>query len=476
VSIRPIAELSLGSATRTSATTATIEFTTSQPGKAYYMEVDYVPTSWEVVSANRSFGIFSGSVTDKAVGLSGEGVKHIYVVVVDTTGESDVLDITINKYDNTAPTIDTITPNGIDSDISGMITITFDEPMDISSGYVTLTGGAGNVGSFNVANWTDNVTYEVAYSGLENNTEYTINFNDFKDSALNALDSGIARIFTTSAKIDIELPITVDKHELIAYIEKIYKVYGNGAGGLDIHEENYVAENVEGLMTAYTYANKIIADSNATQIQIDVVLANIKKVYEELSHDHPVIKHTHDTGNGGNSDGLTKFEESIVIEIKGDIRDVSKFSLNGKDYPITAGDKENTYDIHEGNKVIGQITKGSAVVTLSTQFANRLGNGTHILKVLFDDQYAGDDKYGTASIVVNRKKAVNPEPNQPDDKKGGTNKDEVVKPVNEIVKTGDINDPLLPLVVGVDSLLVIISLVVLRKKKKYLEGRMRDRG
>jgi uncharacterized repeat protein (TIGR02543 family) len=204
VEVRPAPALINQSVNRDSATAATIGFDTDQPGTVYYLVADTAPTAAEVVAANHSLGsVAAGTVTGLSVPLPGEGEKHIYVVVkgttTDTNKNSNMLNITAAKYDNTPPTISTITPNTTGTNISGSITITFSEPMDTSAGYVTLSGGAGSANAFAPTNWTNNQTYVVSYSGLANSTSYTIAFFDFADTADNVLNSGAARTFVTRA-------------------------------------------------------------------------------------------------------------------------------------------------------------------------------------------------------------------------------------------------------------------------------------
>jgi uncharacterized repeat protein (TIGR02543 family) len=212
VTVRPAPVLTAGSAVRDSATAATIAFTTDQPGVAYYLEAASAPGAAVVVAANQPLGNVSGSVTGKSVTLTGEGEKHIYVVVAGTTTDpnkySNVLDITAAKFDNTAPQILSVTPNGTAAGISGTITVTFSEPMDMNAGTITLTGGANTIGT---TAWTDSETYTAGYGDLDYFTEYTLVFGGFRDAADNALSTAAgAHKFTTVRPGDAVAPaITV---------------------------------------------------------------------------------------------------------------------------------------------------------------------------------------------------------------------------------------------------------------------------
>jgi hypothetical protein len=220
VTVRPAPVLTEGSAVRDSATAATIAFTTDQPGVAYYLEAASAPGAAAVVAANQPLGNVSGSVTGKSVTLTAEGEKHIYVVAVGTTTASNkysnVLDITAAKYDNTVPEILSVTPNGTAAGVSGTITVTFSEPMDMNAGTITLTGGANTIGT---ATWTDSETYTVGYGDLDYFTEYTLAFSGFKDVADNALSTAVGvHKFTTVRPGDAVAPtITVQPAERTDY-------------------------------------------------------------------------------------------------------------------------------------------------------------------------------------------------------------------------------------------------------------------
>jgi hypothetical protein len=96
---------------------------------------------------------------------------------------------------------------------------------------------------------------------------------------------------------------------------------------------------------------------------------------------------------------LTAFGETVRIEIKGDIRDVTKLTIDGTDYPLTSGGI-NVYNITEGGQVIGTITKGSAVITLPPAFSDRFANGTYQFEIFFTD-ITGTGS-GKADLIVNR--------------------------------------------------------------------------
>ncbi|NCC16401.1 MAG: hypothetical protein EOM28_08645 [Clostridia bacterium] len=103
--------LSTGSVNRTSDTAATIGFTTTEAGEAYYAVVDkdvVAPDKADVVSGGTSLGAVSGTVSGKAVDLSA-GAKDIYVVVKDVAGNlSDPLKIEAAAYVPPNTDVDTV--------------------------------------------------------------------------------------------------------------------------------------------------------------------------------------------------------------------------------------------------------------------------------------------------------------------------------------------------------------------------------
>ncbi|MCL2826364.1 MAG: Ig-like domain-containing protein [Eggerthellaceae bacterium] len=97
------------------------------------------------------------------------------------------------------PTVDTVTPSGLNAPFQGDIVITFSEEMNPNvSGYVALTGGAADMGV--TASWdaTDTV-YTIGYRGLDPNTTYTVEVSGFSSTTDDLMLTDDTNTFTTYA-------------------------------------------------------------------------------------------------------------------------------------------------------------------------------------------------------------------------------------------------------------------------------------
>jgi hypothetical protein len=103
------------------------------------------------------------------------------------------------QVDSTWPTIIGITPanNATGISTSGSIVIRFSEAMEPAEGSVSLDGGMTTLpGSWNTPH---NTVYTAEYSGLAQDTKYTITIDDFEDVIGNEMDQ-VTYLFTTKAQ------------------------------------------------------------------------------------------------------------------------------------------------------------------------------------------------------------------------------------------------------------------------------------
>jgi hypothetical protein len=229
----------------------------------------------------------------------------------------------------------------------------------------------------------------------------------------------------------------------------------------NIHEENYAAEVYQAFTDAYNAAQAVYADTDATQAQTDAALAALRNAYGSLVQIHPALKHSHDTALGGKNH-LTEFGQAVAIEFRGDIRDVTGFVLNGKDYPLTSGGT-NIYNIMENGNVVGTITEGSAIVTFPAAFADRLTNGTHTFEVRFTD--ATGTGGGKAELVVNRQTESGGN--------GGNGNDPDAGPAITPPTGDDVSLELMLVILfaSLGGLLVLIGVFTRRKKRRGRHAR-----
>ncbi len=167
--------LSASSVNRAGDTAATIGFTTSEAGTAYYKVVDSGATapSKEAVAAETSLGAVSGTVSGKSVTLTA-GAKDIYVVVKDAADNiSDVLKIEAAAYVEPTPTITATAGSGGSISPSGAVNVTegSDQTFTITpdSGYrinsVTIDGvSQGAITTYTFTNVTANHTINATFT------------------------------------------------------------------------------------------------------------------------------------------------------------------------------------------------------------------------------------------------------------------------------------------------------------------------
>ncbi|MDR0874885.1 MAG: hypothetical protein LBN12_01600 [Clostridiales Family XIII bacterium] len=208
----------------------------------------------------------------------------------------------------------------------------------------------------------------------------------------------------TSVTFPVVVTAGADKAKLQAAYNAILKGPMGGPANdpnlPGLHEKNYA--DVTAFLAAFAEADRLINDIYATQKEVDAAVSALNKAMSSLTRDHHVLKNSHDAGKGG-QDGLTAFGQSIRIEIKGDFRDVAGFKVNNTAYALSAYVNETKPRIitEAGSGQIGMISNGSAIVTLTSEFADRLENGDHDVTVIFRDPYSADAN-GRAAIHVAR--------------------------------------------------------------------------
>ncbi len=103
--------------------------------------------------------------------------------------------------DSALPTVSAVTPDGTDVSINGNIVITFSRAMDtVTSGAVYLSddGGTTYGSALSGGSWSAGDTvYTVPYSNLSYSTEYTVDIEDFTDTAGITMAANDTHSFTT---------------------------------------------------------------------------------------------------------------------------------------------------------------------------------------------------------------------------------------------------------------------------------------
>ncbi len=135
---------------------------------------------------------------------------------VDIGGKSGTIsitggDVTASRFsssDTAVPTVQSVSPDGVNVALSGYIVITFSETMMPPVGIISLDNG---VGALTGGSWdTDRKVYTVTYSGLTRSTEYIISISGFYDAAGNAMTADASHSFTTEPEPDMINPIVAN--------------------------------------------------------------------------------------------------------------------------------------------------------------------------------------------------------------------------------------------------------------------------
>jgi LPXTG-motif cell wall-anchored protein len=205
----------------------------------------------------------------------------------------------------------------------------------------------------------------------------------------------------TPTALDLLSAPAADREKLIALDAKITNLFG--AGSADIHAANYKAAAVAALQAAHTDAKVVIDNPAATQGEVNAAYAALIQALNTLTHNHPILSHSHAAKYGGINGltGKTGAGQTVIVEIKGDIRDVNGFHLDGKRYSLKAVAGEDAYTIrNKDGKSIGSIVSGSAVIVLPASFTKTLKNGTHTISLKFKDNYGEQSR--SVGLTVKR--------------------------------------------------------------------------
>jgi len=132
------------------------------------------------------------------------GTYHVRTKGGTNTLPSDQITLIVGAYgsgDNTAPTVVSISPSGTGVALSGNIVVTFSEPIaNGTDGICNVQYGGGAAGVMGARSWSvNNTVLTVPYSGLSENTQYTIMILNFKDAADNVMEDSRTHQFTTAA-------------------------------------------------------------------------------------------------------------------------------------------------------------------------------------------------------------------------------------------------------------------------------------
>ncbi|MDR1712551.1 MAG: RICIN domain-containing protein [Coriobacteriales bacterium] len=168
----------------------------------------YIPAAedtWTVTNEQNTFifpSILANSYTDFIVTADRVGSYQFQIAIVyngDTLATSNYGTLTVNpEPDTTAPTVTEVMPTGDDVPVNGVVSITFDEPMNPQTEGIVQLNGQTLTG----AEWSaENTVLTMPYSGLQHSAEYTVSISGFADVAGNEMEADNSHIFSTAANI-----------------------------------------------------------------------------------------------------------------------------------------------------------------------------------------------------------------------------------------------------------------------------------
>jgi hypothetical protein len=150
--------------------------------------------------------------------------------------------------------------------------------------------------------------------------------------------------------------------------------------------ENYRATDIVALEDALAVARALLDAGNGSELACEQALAALEEARTALVHDHPILRHSArdpivQTGSVG-----------VTVEIKGTYESAALVSLNGVELvmaPLAAAEaRALSLPASAGATAVGSLSKGSVIVSLSPEFVDSLENGTHVIRVVFADDYA----------------------------------------------------------------------------------------
>jgi hypothetical protein len=203
---------------------------------------------------------------------------------------------------------------------------------------------------------------------------------------------------------------------------------------------------------------------NISQFDVDALTSALTAAWNAMAPNHPVVDANDVPQSGDITINADNAGQSVPIEWRGDYSSAvaaGKLIIGGTTYTFTGGTPSNTTgsgitDVPQAIAIndpatgvqIATITPGSAVVTLTSGFADGLPDKTDIPVTLYFSDVVNQNQTGVATLKVDHE---------------GHN------PGWGIAQTGD-SLPLLP--IGIASLLVAAGICALIIRRRIMRGRV----
>ncbi|MDR2672597.1 MAG: Ig-like domain repeat protein [Coriobacteriales bacterium] len=170
---------------------------------------------------------------------------------------------------------------------------------------------------------------------------------------------------------------------------------------VNIAPENYDAVALSRFEAAFEAARKALAlgAPPLSQGVAESLLAELDASTLALVSDHPLQENSAEGGIYTTGIG-------VLIRVKGEYTTISRVELNGQDFSLSALSGTNPREMVYQDKDAGTLAKGSALIVLTPEFVDTLGNDTHELVVHFDDGYSVGQ--GAAVFTINRPHGTGP--------------------------------------------------------------------
>jgi hypothetical protein len=276
------------------------------------------------------------------------------------------------------------------------------------SGYsfagVSSMGHSQLEGSFN---W-DDASIIPGAPGYENSTDELANSYSAKDDGIYVATAN----FSASAPYDavyedLSLPVLVNVRASTQTANDLAQQTAEAlslAPVFVLAAENYRAGDVATYTAALEDAQAAVVSGNRPEGESAFLLAELQSALSLLTHDHPLLTHSA-------PEPISVKGVGVSVSFKGHFGSVSKVVINGLEAQMlpTLPDRYELW-LGSANAVFaGTLTRGSAVVTLASEYVDSLANADYSLEVYFSDDFAE----GKASTGFSVKRPIETPPLDP---------------------------------------------------------------
>jgi hypothetical protein len=159
--------------------------------------------------------------------------------------------------------------------------------------------------------------------------------------------------------------------------------------------ENYDTETIALFEEQFAIAKAMLDEGEYTEAVAEQVLFELNEALAALVHDHPILENSALVTNPITDTGV-----AVRVAIKGQFESIIRVTFNGRDLDFELGDASVPVPLLLDGRQIGTLSKGSAVIDLSSDFVDGLSNAAHTIEVHFADGHKSGS--GVAEISIAR--------------------------------------------------------------------------